>query len=284
MNFKQDVCRTIEFIEGQEQELKFSKYSKIYPFTTECIDGYLKPSLPNHAKSALTVLSSSDQLFNLLLNGVENITTFDINLLTYYYFELKKAYIINNDYISFINLIKQSHFTRIPFLVFLVEKLDEIGISMNRDAYLFWKELKEAGCQFGYLQYSNHSFFSVKDDNSYIENEQKYNQLQSILKNGFSFSFYNCSIMQLDQLLCEEFDYMNFSNIYDYSHKFIYGKESEKVFYRYIKEKILPYLKEHGNAMIAYTYFTKNEFLENQDLRRISIYRKHATAYVLKKY
>ena len=284
MNWKEHALETKKSIYDLEgKTMKFSKYSEVYPFATECINGYLKSSLPKNAKNALTVLSSSDQLFNLLVNGVEEITTFDINLVTYYYFELKKAYIMKNNYESFVDLIRKSYNFKTSFLGLLVNQMDDYAQYMSKDTYNFWNELKKLNMNFTYLQYMNSSLFQVREDNEYVEDEKKYETLRSILKNGFNHSFYNCSIMQLDQLLCKQFDYMNFSNIYDYSKNFIQDTQPRNVFYQYIKEQILPYLKEQGNTMITYTYSTKNDFLENQDLSRISIYGKHSTAYVFKK-
>ena len=283
MDFKEHVTKTIEYIETpKEIQTKFTQYSKIYPFATECITQYLKNSLPINSKNALTVLSSSDQVFNLLINGVEDITTFDINLLTYYFHELKKAYIIKNNYSTFINAINESYYSRKTFLETILNPLEEIAIYMNQDVYLFWKTLKEKNIDFKELQYPNHTFYQVKIDNEYIENDDKYTKLQSILKNGFPFTFYNCSIMELDKILIENFDYMIFSNIYDYIRTFIPEKECQKIYYQYIKEKIVPYLTEKGNIMFSYRYNLMDEFIEEK-LKKIPISGKVASAYILKK-
>ena len=55
-----------------------SEFSKIYPFTTENISGYIN-YFDFQNKSLLTVGSSFDQVLNAYMCGVRDITLYDIN-------------------------------------------------------------------------------------------------------------------------------------------------------------------------------------------------------------
>ena len=63
------------------------RFEKIYPFTTENIAGYMDMDLTN--KKIITVTGSSDQIINAILQGCNDITTFDINPLTKEFMDLK---------------------------------------------------------------------------------------------------------------------------------------------------------------------------------------------------
>ena len=72
----------------------FSKYSKGYLWTNENIKEYINKKYISEYNSALSVTGSGDHLFNLILNNVLNIDTFDTNTLTEYnVLGLKKALI-----------------------------------------------------------------------------------------------------------------------------------------------------------------------------------------------
>ena len=57
----------------------FSKYSKGYLWTNENIKEYINKKYISEYNSALSVTGSGDHLFNLILNNVLNIDTFDTN-------------------------------------------------------------------------------------------------------------------------------------------------------------------------------------------------------------
>ncbi len=63
----------------------FGEYDKFYPYTNECISGYLRFVDFIKKNSALSVLSSGDHVFSLISHGINNVDTFDINRLTEYY-------------------------------------------------------------------------------------------------------------------------------------------------------------------------------------------------------
>ena len=92
------------FIDNLTEEL-VNKYQKIFWDNVNNKDIVNKNLLANNDVVVADIEGHKVLLFyipkatrELYLNGVEDITTFDINLLTYYFHELKKAYIIKNNY------------------------------------------------------------------------------------------------------------------------------------------------------------------------------------------
>ena len=67
--------------------------SFIYKTTNEDMQYYQK-YLKNRNRS-LTVISSSEQVFNQAVEGTSNIDIFDISIFSYYYFTLKRAGILS---------------------------------------------------------------------------------------------------------------------------------------------------------------------------------------------
>ena len=73
----------------------------VYLWTNENVRGY--QNLFEGKKNVLSVLSSGDQIFNMLLKGVIKIDTFDNNGLTEYFtLGLKKAMILKYSYEEFL--------------------------------------------------------------------------------------------------------------------------------------------------------------------------------------
>ena len=65
-------------------------FDMLYPFTTENINGMFSHfNFKN--KDCLSVLGSSNQVFDMYLRGAKSVTAFDINPLTKYLFYLKRA-------------------------------------------------------------------------------------------------------------------------------------------------------------------------------------------------
>ena len=86
-----DLILAIRLVEN----IKFynTNFLSTYMFSNENINGFIKKISLNE-RQVLTVCSSGDQAFNLVLNGASKVDLFDINRFTKYYFYLKKAAII----------------------------------------------------------------------------------------------------------------------------------------------------------------------------------------------
>lgn len=192
----------------------FDQFERIYPFTNEDIkDCFKNFDLKN--KECLTVLSSSDQVFDMYLNGANNVDAFDINPLTKYYFYLKKAALLANislkEYLNFFSRNCN------PF-----NKETFIGISkyLEDDNYKFWSELynnfnpsdiRKSGTLFSddetYL-------YMLKQKIGYLNNFE-YELLKTKIQN-IKINFINSDIKNLSHKLTENYDFIYLSNIIQY--------------------------------------------------------------------
>ena len=83
------------------------RFSKIYPFTTENIAGFID-FFDLKDRSLLTVGSSGDQPINAALKGCKDITVVDVNPLTRYYYYFKVATILSlkmEELLKFLNYL-----------------------------------------------------------------------------------------------------------------------------------------------------------------------------------
>ena len=88
-------------------------------------------------KKVLTVLSSSDQLFSCYYLGASNVDTFDINILTYYYFFLRKWSILYGSII-----IPKNNQELLKVIRYHNNTLEEIAM-MEKNIYLSLRKKQE---------------------------------------------------------------------------------------------------------------------------------------------
>ena len=105
-------------------------FDMIYPFTTENINGMFS-HFSFKDKDCLSVLGSSDQVFDMYLRGAKSVTAFDINPLNTIYEDLAKkynCYFLNNDGLDVgidgVHLTEESH-----------KKLAELLYNKIKDIY-----------------------------------------------------------------------------------------------------------------------------------------------------
>lgn len=84
---KKDILNVSLLIKDYKKALP--QYDYIYTRTNENLNLLLK-DIEVKNKKVLTVLASSDQLFYFLLKNAKEVETFDINVLTKYFFYLRK--------------------------------------------------------------------------------------------------------------------------------------------------------------------------------------------------
>ena len=118
----------------------YSCYDYFYSFTNENINAYTE-LIDNNPQSALTVLASGDQPYNLITKGILDIDTFDINLMTEFYaLGLKRAMILKYNHDEFINIvlkIMRYQFTIEEEIEFIIDLLPY----MDTEYRLFWKTI-----------------------------------------------------------------------------------------------------------------------------------------------
>mgnify|MGYP007047904665 CR=1 FL=1 len=154
-----DIEETSALLNGEDVS---SNYDFIYTHSNECLSN-LFDNFDVRDKRVLTVLSSSDQLFNCLIRDCFSVDTYDINKLTKYFYYLRKWNIIYNGKFYLPSSITGT---------FIYNILNKVSISSpsEEEAYKYWSMFirKFPGFLYKYLFYTgvrdNYSFdFSLDD-------------------------------------------------------------------------------------------------------------------------
>lgn len=281
-----DINKTMEFLRsGQEKffSVDFKSYSPVFLDTNEEITDYLKNQ--NLNGRALTVCASGDHIFNLLCKGVEKIDSFDINKVSYYYYKLKYAWILQHSYQEFLDFYFQ-----IPTQeqeVFRLDKLDDLSF-IDDETYQYFSSLKNENVS--KLCYGRDSSYSIKQRSIFYD-ECKYEKLRSILRNGFDFKFIHSDLSDLNEKIDGKYQYMCLSNIGDYMNREDLTQYYKlKEYLQFCKEKIFPFLSDEGEAMFYYLFNLRKEedtervFQEENEgkIKKIRTYNGN-NAYIYKK-
>ena len=231
------------------------KFLDIYPFTTECISGYIDFFDLNN-KSLLTVGSSGDQVLNSVLKGCKDISVIDINPYTKAYYYLKVAAILNLSLKEF-----KDFFRYVNYPVVFDSNLDVFSLdSFNRikddlrlldyESYLFWDELFQSfkNTRIRYCLFSNDEGQDkeINITNLYM-NTKNYNLLKEKVR-SVKPKFTNADIFKIK--LDRSFDNIWLSNIGSY-----YSISDLKD----IVDSFDCNLNNDGQFMITYLYDTVKE-------------------------
>ena len=133
-------------------------FDMLYPFTTENINGMFSHfNFKN--KDCLSVLGSSNQVFDMYLRGAKSVTSFDINPLTKYLFYLKRAALDANltkeeylDYFCQRGIDDYTIFDDDSIRPFDIKIFDKIVPYLKGNSYKFWTSL-----------YDKYSFSTIRD-------------------------------------------------------------------------------------------------------------------------
>lgn len=215
-NFETKLYKASSICDGK---FVFStRYSKIYSFTTENIDGYIKYFDLNN-KSLLTVGSSGDQILNAFYNGARDITLFDINPYAKYYVYLKIAAILSLSYMEFkLFFFKYgiSPFKRNTYM-FSKEIFNKIKDNLrlfDYESYLFFDELfslyNANDIRDRLFDDDEDRNIVIKGLNRYLKDEESYNKLKSIIKK-ISLKYIHGNIFEND--IHGKFDNVFLSNL-----------------------------------------------------------------------
>jgi len=231
------------------------KFNSIYLFTTENIKGYMDEiDLTN--KKIITVTGSSDHILNAILKGTKEILTFDVNILTKYYMDLK------------LEAIKKLTFEEFK-KVFIYENEKSLNYDLIKELNLpkeskeFWD--KEMSKYDNGLLLRKSNLFNIKyfNPNSKIKqngylNKENYDIIKSKLFD-VDIKFINCSIEELE--IDKNYDYMFLSNISDYL-DLIFKEDTLKEYQKVINR----FRKNVSHIYMAYIYdINKNTFRSDID-------------------
>ena len=206
---------------------KFTKYQKGFYWTNENIDYYLNLLKIENKEKALTVASTGDHIFNLMLQGFKKIDTFDINKLTeYFVFGLKRTLIQEYDYYEFITILNYLANPNISLEV-LTEILYNLLPKMEKKYRIFWQEIidfnyklqKRMGTNLNlmHMLYINVSIRQIHlNNNTYLLDEYAFTELKNKI-NSVDVTFQAADAVDLSQKFKgEKYDVILLSNILDY--------------------------------------------------------------------
>lgn len=247
----------------------FDGYQKVYGWTNENIKAYLDSVDFNGKDSALSVMASGDQAFNLINKGILNIDTFDTNMLTeYYVFGLKRAMILKYNYKEFIFYMEK--------LISKTTDIDEISSIifdllpyMDEKHRLFWSTIVDYNLKVQKINYTNLNLLhmlligiNIKSNylyfNNYLENEEQYNILRNNLAKA-NLTFKQANAYHLDQKFHKKYDFIILSNILDYFTNY-FGNNWDYMKLKEYEEKLSFLTKEDGVVFLKYIllYATDN--------------------------
>lgn len=156
-------------------------------------------------KDVLTVLASSDQLFYTYYHGARSVDSFDVNLLTKYYYYLRKWRILYEDKFYLSRKMFHSH----SYVYELLNKV-EVHKKEEEDAVFFWKN---------YLNQVSPSLheklYSIDRHQNEIKDLKKLKE--QLLKR--EFSFYSLDLFR-ECSFSKKYDVIIISNILEYAQNY----------------------------------------------------------------
>lgn len=250
----------------------FTKYSKVYPFTTENISAYYK-KFNLKDKSILTVCSSGDHLFNAMLYEPKCIDCFDINTYANYYMLLKKAMIEKLSYEDFMKCFngfgEANWWTSRDF----INIFESINDKIDNKAITFWNTI------YDYLRskhdLDNDLFFdrffvwsgtyqcrTLSLFNDYLAKD-KFELLKEKI-NNYELNFIRSNVVDLPNTITKKYDYILLSNISGYLRRIYHGNYLEH-YKNFIMHELSGLLNPNGIIALAYIYYFYGEELYRGD-------------------
>lgn len=188
--------------------------SFIYKFSNEEISSY--QNYQKNKKKMLSITASGDQILNSILAGSINIKSCDISRFPKYFFELKRAAILNLTKDEFINFfINESDYDQI-----LNDDIyDGFRNDLDQDDRKFWDSLFqffEGGQIYDSFLFSHEivTLSSAIERNVYLQ-DSNYNKLQNVITKA-NVSHYVGDIKDIIQSDHDSYDLVNLSSIIYY--------------------------------------------------------------------
>ena len=262
----EDVFNSIDLIEGKKRFTNkgyaFGSISKIYPFTTERIAGYIK-FFDLTDKTLLVIAASGDHFLNSVLQGSTDVDIFDINRLTKYYTELKIAGAKTLEYEEFINFFVQYIDKEENLDIFNERTFNKVISNLSKESFYYWSSLLKRYSG-NYLATKSKlfdrdivDFETVRKCNLYLEYENFY-LLKEKLKFAKNPNFYAGNVTKISKQLKRKYDCILLSNISDYA-PILYKENPLENFKSLITEDLNSNLSKNGVIQLAYIYGTNND-------------------------
>lgn len=278
-NFEVLLNNAMRMCEGEYPEAFLKHFQLIYPFTTENISGYINEFKLKNG-SLLTVGSSGDQVICAILMGCIDITVFDINPYTKFYYYLKVVAIQKLEIDEFFTFFRLKDFPKIfkdnreAFNKKTYYKLKETLRLLDYESYLFWDELFES---YNPLKIRERLFEAdedrtsvIKAFNLYLSSEKSYIEARKKI-NKVKPKFVNGDL--LNDKLDRKYDSIWLSNI---------GTWIDLQTLKSLVDKMRRYLSSQGKLLISYLYSTKKDTKYRSDWSEI--YNLEKTFEILKEH
>ncbi len=244
LQLEKDIYFAKKLVLHTKKYEKYRKYSVVPIRGTENIQE-LFFKIKNTFQFILMVTASGDQILEAVLYGAKNITCFDVNRLSKYGSKLKVAVIQALEYDEFISFYK-GHFS---FSLF-----QKIVPFLEEDSLYFWRQLfNSINCFEIYTSLFDSRFHLSSEltiTKCSIYSEKEYYVIKENLKN-VTISYIDSNILNIiknEKIQNQKYNLIYLSNI------FYYLRKSERFYSNFVKENIVPLLKENGEVFIHYLY------------------------------
>ncbi len=241
---------------------EFDTYSRFYHIATEDSHSYIN-AMGDNFETTLTVGSSGDQGIECALKGAKDVYLFDINRADKYFLSLRKVALSNLKRKDFLDFMIAEHDGHIMDYR-LYQKLAPM---LPIQTKIFWDKIYQF-FRYNHLFMGEELFRSpwkhakmAKVVNGYYVNNNVYYEAQRKVKES-RWHFVESDFYDLDKNLPKEidFDSIILSNIYEYlNFGFDTSVDNAKKYADFIKNVLLPRLKENGTCMAAYLCRYDNE-------------------------
>ena len=270
-NLKENINDAKKLLDNELKNLKLKsrkrkridtpEVSRTYLFTNEKIKNYLSLFNLDQSSNCLTILSSGDQVYNLVAKGVEKIDSFDINMFTEYYaLGIKRSMILKYNYYQFINTYRKLISKTISS-----EEISELLLGlfpyMEEKHRIFWQEIvdhyqKLDNCvktNYFILLFHKFEVFDIfLENNYYLDNELIYNYMREKLAN-ININFKQFNVIDIDKNVDKIYDFINLSNILDYFDYF-YGNDWNYDVLTVFKEKLKKISHVNSEVLLHYMF------------------------------
>ncbi|MCI8394209.1 MAG: DUF3419 family protein [Bacilli bacterium] len=226
----------------------FGAYSKVYRFTTENIRQFFE-HFSALDKDVLCVCGSGDQMLNAFYYGAKSVTLFDINPLSFYQANLKKAAVCALTYEEFLAFFFSQYESVMSFELFqrISEKLDSETKSFFH--YLYSRYSKDILIQKLYFDFQP-TILKMQEMNGYLE-KTAYERLQNSLE-AKEVRFLLGDVKHLAKQLKQSYDLILLSNISDCIEEMFLEHPLES--FRELIDDLASFLKMNGVMEVGYLY------------------------------
>lgn len=279
LNVEEAKQKSIELINQKSYSLfrpEFSKYSTIYPDTTENLSYLEQIDVKN--KEALTVTGSFDQCLNLACLGAKKIHNIDTNVLSVFYAGFKYAALQAFSYQEYLTFFFGN--SKLDYQMYLKLR-PHLGANFQEYWDFIYKTFSYSSVQLT-RSHLFHSFGSKENlilSNPYLKSEENYNQTKENIQK-IPITFEEKNILEIGEGK-ETYDLMLFSNVESYVVRDAFHSMSEEEYMDFLQNKASRQLKPNGKIRCAYKYTYKYPRLTA--LPKNAIKRLFASKYTLDK-